>query len=69
MAACHYAIDSLPAYTPQLIAFLIALVEFIIVIIAYIAREIQRKKVFNKNFISTSKIMEENEINLKLKMY
>ncbi|KAL3994178.1 hypothetical protein ACH3XW_20680 [Acanthocheilonema viteae] len=46
MATCQYAIDSLPAYTPQLIAFLIALVEFIIVVIAYIARETQRKKTF-----------------------
>ncbi|CAG9533151.1 unnamed protein product [Cercopithifilaria johnstoni] len=46
MAGCQYAIDSLPAYTPQLIAFLIALAEFIIVIIAYIARETQRKKTF-----------------------
>ncbi|OZC10087.1 hypothetical protein X798_02937 [Onchocerca flexuosa] len=46
MGKCQYAIDSLPAYTPQLIAFLIALLEFIIVIIAYIARETQRKKTF-----------------------
>uniref|UniRef100_A0A0R3S4B8 STAS domain-containing protein n=1 Tax=Elaeophora elaphi TaxID=1147741 RepID=A0A0R3S4B8_9BILA len=46
MAGCQYAIDILPAYAPQLIASLIALVEFIIVIIAYIAREIERKKTF-----------------------
>ncbi|VDM19300.1 unnamed protein product [Wuchereria bancrofti] len=46
MGQCQYAVDSLPAYTPQLVAFLIALVELIIVLIAYIAREIQRKKTF-----------------------
>ncbi|VDK86970.1 unnamed protein product [Litomosoides sigmodontis] len=46
MARCQYAIDSLPAYTPQLITFFIVLVEFIIVIMAYIARETQRKKTF-----------------------
>ncbi|KAM3719813.1 Protein fmp-52 [Dirofilaria immitis] len=46
MGECQYAIDSLPAYTPQLIAFLIALLEFIIVAIAYIGREAQRKKTF-----------------------
>lgn len=45
MGQCQYAIDSLPSYTPQLIAFLIALIEFIIVIISYIARETKRKKV------------------------
>lgn len=50
MGECQYAIDSLPAYTPQLIAFLIALMELIIVIIAYVARETQRKKVLNLKF-------------------
>ncbi|VDO27604.1 unnamed protein product [Brugia timori] len=46
MGQCQYVVDSLPAYTPQLVAFLIALVELIIVLIAYIARETQRKKTF-----------------------
>ncbi|MCP9261320.1 hypothetical protein DINM_004695 [Dirofilaria immitis] len=46
MGECQYAIDSLPAYTPQLIAFLIALLEFIIVAIAYIGREAQRKRLY-----------------------
>uniref|UniRef100_A0A915Q0K2 Uncharacterized protein n=1 Tax=Setaria digitata TaxID=48799 RepID=A0A915Q0K2_9BILA len=46
MGKCQCVVASLPAYTPQLIAFLIALLEFIIVVIAYIARETQRKKTF-----------------------
>lgn len=69
MAKCQYAIDSLPAYTPQLITFFIVLVEFIIVVIAYIARETQRKKVFfffkMKIPFSTNEIVEENEISLR----
>ncbi|EFO27050.1 hypothetical protein LOAG_01430 [Loa loa] len=46
MGQCQSAVESLPAYAPQLIAFLIALVELIIVVIAYVARETQRKKTF-----------------------
>ncbi|VDN01365.1 unnamed protein product [Thelazia callipaeda] len=46
MGRCQYAIDSLPAFTPQLIAFLLAVLEFVVVLFAYISRETYRKKTF-----------------------